>query len=202
MNRIRLRVRGFTLIEMMVTLAIMAVLALIAVPAFRNTIRRGQVTRASNTLLADISYARTEAVNRGLDVSLCPSTDGQSCNTTDTTFDTGWIVYTYTPGNAVANTVYSSTSTSNLLLRYTQQLAGVSIQATPNTDNNNVITFNAQGQQLPKAATKLNFVTCYRDSGTGIGSSTGTAPGVQLTLSTSGSVSSLPVASGGACTAS
>jgi type IV fimbrial biogenesis protein FimT len=201
MNRFRLRVRGFTLIEMMVTIAIMAILAMIAVPAFRDATRRGQVARASNTLLADLSYARTEAVTRGLDVSVCPSSDGVSCLTT-TTYDTGWMIYTYTPGNAVANAKYDSTSANNLLLHYTQSLAGVSIRGTDDSANSDVITFNAQGQQLPKAATKLNFVTCYRDSGADLGTSTSSAPGVQLTLSTSGSASTVPVAAGGSCAAS
>jgi type IV fimbrial biogenesis protein FimT len=201
MNRQRLSIRGFTLIEMMVTLAVMVVLAMIAVPAFHNLTRRGQVARASNTLLADLDYARMEAVNRGLIVSLCPSTDGVTCQTT-TTYDTGWMIYTYVPGKAVANTKYDSTSSNNVLLRYTQALAGVSITGTDNSTNNDVISFNSQGQQPTTSAIKLNFVTCYRDAGTSVGASTAVAPGAQLTLSTSGSASTVPVAAGGSCTAS
>jgi type IV fimbrial biogenesis protein FimT len=199
MKRISSRVKGVTLIELMVTLAIMAILAAIALPSFRDSIRRNEVTTSSNALLADLSYARTEAANRGLIASVCPSTDGQNCSTT-TTYDTGWIVYTYTPGNAVANTIYSPASATNLLLRYTQARQGVSMQSNYAV-NNDVISFDAQGQQLPtKTSAQLKFVTCYRDNGTGTGTSTSSVQGIELDLSISGSTSTQPWAVGAACT--
>lgn len=199
MKRIPSRTKGVTLIELMVTLAIMAILAAIALPAFRDSIRRNEVTAASNALLADLSYARSEAANRGLQVSVCPSVDGVTCGGT-TTYDTGWIVYTYTPGSGLANTAFKSALATNVLLRYTQGRHGVSIQS-DDTVNNDVISFNAQGQQLPiKGAQTLNFVTCYRDNGTGTGTSSSTVQGIELALATSGSISTTPWAAGAACT--
>ena len=199
MKRISSHAKGVTLIELMVTLAIMAILAVFAVPAFRDSIRRNQVASSSNALLADLSYARTEAASRGLIVSVCPSSDGQTCLAT-TTYDTGWMVYAYTPGNAVANTVYNAASATNLLLRYTQARQGVSMQSNY-TANNDVISFDAQGQQLPtKTATALKFVTCYRDNGTGTGTSSSPVQGIELDLTTSGSTNTLPWAVGAACT--
>ncbi|WP_266181149.1 GspH/FimT family pseudopilin [Dyella humicola] len=198
MKRISSHAKGVTLIELMVTLAIMAILAVFAVPAFRDSIRRNQVASSSNALLADLSYARTEAANRGLAVSVCPTTDGQNCLPTKT-YDTGWMVYSYTPGNAVANTIFNPASATNLLLRYTQARQGVSIQSNY-TANSYVISFNGQGQQLPIAtAAILKFATCYRDNGTGTGTSTASVQGVELDLSTSGSTSTQPWAVGAAC---
>jgi type IV fimbrial biogenesis protein FimT len=190
--------RGFSLIEMMVALTVMAVLATIAIPDMRNLIRRNRVTAASNTLLADITYARTEAVSRGIDVSVCPSADGATCSA-GKAYDIGWIVYTYTQGNAVANTAFSSTSASNVLLRYTQQRPEVSIQelAVP---TNNVITFGPQGQQMPKnSAATIQFATCYVDPSTNTALSTNSVLGSQMTLGNAGGMNSLPLAAGAAC---
>ena len=198
MKRISSHVKGVTLIELMVTLAIMAILAVFAVPAFRDSIRRNQVTASSNALLADLGYARAEAANRGLVVSVCPSQDGQNCLPTKT-YDTGWLVYSYTPGSAVANTIFDSASATNLLLRYTQARQGVSMQSNY-TANSYVISFNGQGQQLPTAtAAPVKFVTCYRDNGTGTGTSTGPVQGIELDLTTSGSTSTQPWTVGAAC---
>lgn len=199
MKRISSRAKGVTLIELLVTLAVMAILAVIAMPSLRNTIRSNQVATANNALLADLSYARTEAVNRGLIVSVCPSSDGLSCNGA-TTYDAGWIVYSYTPGSAVANTPYTGAPT-NPLLRYTQTRQGVSIQATDDSANNDVISFNSQGQQLPvKGAVEMDFVSCYRDGATGTGTSSASVQGIELALGIAGGVSTKPWAAGAACT--
>ena len=100
----------------------------------------------------------------------------------------------------MANTVYNGASATNLLLRYTQARQGVSMQSNY-TANNDVISFDAQGQQLPtKTATALKFVTCYRDNGTGTGTSSSPVQGIELDLTTSGSTNTLPWAVGAACT--
>ena len=199
MKRISSRAKGVTLIELLVTLAVMAILAVIAMPSLRNTIRSNQVATANNALLADLSYARTEAVNRGLIVSVCPSQDGLGCSGA-TTYDKGWIVYSYTPGNAVANTPYTGVAT-NPLLRYTQTRQGVSIQATDDSANGDVISFNSQGQQLPvKGAVEMDFVTCYRDGATGTGTSSSSVQGIELALGVAGGVSTKPWAAGATCT--
>ena len=70
---------GFTLLELMVTLAVASILAVIALPSFRDLLRKNQVSSANNALLADLSYARSEAITRGNIVSICPSSDGATC---------------------------------------------------------------------------------------------------------------------------
>jgi type IV fimbrial biogenesis protein FimT len=66
------RTFGFTLVELMVTIAVFAVLVSVAVPSFRFIIENNRVTTAANELTTAFSYARSEAVRRGLPVSVCP----------------------------------------------------------------------------------------------------------------------------------
>jgi len=89
--------RGFTLIELMVTLAVAAILMMVAVPAFDNIIESNTITVARNKLIGALSFARSAAVSRGQAVALCKSADGHSC-ASHGDWSQGWIVYTSQPG--------------------------------------------------------------------------------------------------------
>lgn len=186
------RQRGFSLLELMITLSVAAILLVIAVPNFRDLMHRNQVSSASNELLASMAYARTEAITRGQLVSMCPSTDSTSC-AASSAYETGWMVYTYPAGSASANKAYDSGN--SILLRATTVRTGVSVRA----GSSAVITFGQQGQLKPSTA--LRFITCYRGgTGTGAGESTGKVPGAQLDVQGSGSVTSKSLADAASCT--
>lgn len=85
--------RGFTLMELLVTLAVAAVFVAIAVPSYRATINRNSVATQVNDFLTDLNYARSEAVTRGMIVRMCKSTDGTACATAGG-WQQGWIIYT------------------------------------------------------------------------------------------------------------
>ncbi|SFS04891.1 type IV fimbrial biogenesis protein FimT [Dyella sp. OK004] len=188
---------GFSLVELMIALAVASILAIVAAPGFRDMLRRNKVSGASNALLADIAYARSEAASRGGIVSICPSSDGLSCVTDGTAYEGGWLVYTYSPGNGVANTTYDSTKpTTNILLRSNGARDGVSIQALDKV----ILSFGSQGQTLRSDTAQPKFETCSRPKGqTGTGVSTTVVPGAVLTVNPSGSVSSQSVGVQSSC---
>ena len=81
---------GFTVIELMITVAIIAILSTIAAPSMRDVIKNSRMTSLANDLMSDLSVARGEAVNRGVRTTVCTSSDGAQCTATEWRF--GWIV--------------------------------------------------------------------------------------------------------------
>ena len=87
------RFSGFTLIELLVTVALIAILATLAVPSFRDTIRRNKVATTHNELVGALSLARTEALRSTHGGGVCgASSDGTDCNGT-ADWSTGWLVW-------------------------------------------------------------------------------------------------------------
>jgi type IV fimbrial biogenesis protein FimT len=68
--------RGFTMVELMVGLALAAILAFLAVPAFSHMFARVRVQGVANELSTDIQYARSESVRRRAAVTLAADLDG------------------------------------------------------------------------------------------------------------------------------
>ena len=91
---------GFTLIELMVTIAILAILLGIAAPSLREFILNTRLTGQANDLLTDLMLARSEAVKRDLPVSLCgKKNNGDVACGEDPKWGGGWFVVVDTNGN-------------------------------------------------------------------------------------------------------
>ena len=86
-----LRVRGFTLIELMVVLVIVGVILMVALPGFRNVTLATRLTNYANELVASVYLARGEAIKRNSNIRLCASADGENCATSGG-WAQGWIV--------------------------------------------------------------------------------------------------------------
>ncbi|HLA73161.1 MAG TPA: Tfp pilus assembly protein FimT/FimU [Steroidobacteraceae bacterium] len=86
------RARGFTLIELMVAITVLAVLLGLAVPSFREIINSNRVTAQTNDFVSTLNYARSEALKRSNPVTVCASTNGGTCAGV-TNWSTGWIVF-------------------------------------------------------------------------------------------------------------
>jgi type IV fimbrial biogenesis protein FimT len=66
---------GFTLLELMVVLAIAGILMAVAIPAMGNFVRNGRITAAANDVMAALHFTRSEATKRRQPVTLCTSND-------------------------------------------------------------------------------------------------------------------------------
>ncbi|MGB0467583.1 MAG: GspH/FimT family pseudopilin [Pontibacterium sp.] len=73
-------VRGFTLLELIMTLGIISILLLVALPNLGVWVRESRVQTTANRLQSVLSLARAEAVNRGYRITLCASDTGTRCN--------------------------------------------------------------------------------------------------------------------------
>lgn len=73
-------VAGFTLLELLVTLVVLAILVAVALPAQSRVVARTQVTTAANDLFVGLQYARQEAVRRNGPIQVCGSAGGQDCD--------------------------------------------------------------------------------------------------------------------------
>jgi len=82
---------GFTLIEMLVALAVLAILTGLAAPSFLATVRDNRLVTQTNEFIGALHLARSEAVKRNADVVVCKSSDGASCNDSLGWTD-GWVV--------------------------------------------------------------------------------------------------------------
>lgn len=102
---------GFTLIEVMIALAIVAILITFAAPSMRDMLVNNRLQGVSSDLLADLSLARGTAAAKGQRVTICQSSNGATSNPTCgavSTWQDGWIVFVDVDGDGVFK---SATST-------------------------------------------------------------------------------------------
>ncbi|PPC93790.1 MAG: prepilin-type cleavage/methylation domain-containing protein [Methylotenera sp.] len=82
--------QGFSLIEMMVVVTIMAILASVAFPAFDDALLSTKLRSYANNFIASTHLARSEAIKRNAVVTLCVSTNGTSCGAGG--WEQGWLI--------------------------------------------------------------------------------------------------------------
>src|SRR5579862_2013512 len=116
------RGRGFTLIEVLITISVASILLTIAIPSFRYVTNSNRISGEVNGLLGDLQFARAEAIKEGRTVTVCVSNDGATCAPATTTWQSGWIVFSdpthvgvVDPGETILReqTPFSSTDTFN-----------------------------------------------------------------------------------------
>ena len=90
MFRNPMKIKGLTLIELMITLAIAGVLIATAAPSMREFIQNNRSATQINELQATLNLARSEAIKRNSNITICRSNDGTSCAGN---WQDGWIVF-------------------------------------------------------------------------------------------------------------
>jgi type IV fimbrial biogenesis protein FimT len=133
--------RGFTLIEMLMTMAIAAILLTIGIPSFRYVTNSNRIAGELNGLLGDLQFARAEAIKEGRTVTVCVSNDGANC-ANSTTWQSGWIVFSDPTNVGVVDA-------GETLLRVQTTFSS---SDTFNASNNvSAITFNREGYAIGMA---------------------------------------------------
>jgi type IV fimbrial biogenesis protein FimT len=84
---------GFTLTELLVVTAIVAILLGVGVPSYRYITNSYRMSSEVNGLLGDLQFARGEAIKEGQTVTVCVSRDGANCDLGSVTWQEGWIVF-------------------------------------------------------------------------------------------------------------
>ena len=89
--------QAMTVLELLITLAVISILTAVAVPAWHNSLVYGSRAAALNDLRASLAFARSSAIVRGRTVALCTSRNQSYCDRGD--WSEGWIVYEDRNGN-------------------------------------------------------------------------------------------------------
>ena len=134
------RLQGFNIIELMVTVAIVGVVALIAIPNLNNLVENQRVRAAANDLATAVSLARSEAVRDSTDMRVLARDD--SSGSPD--FNAGWCVVS--PGD---------NCTSGGVIRV-YELAG-NVDVTVANVNNNRMDFDRQGARVSDDSHRFTF---------------------------------------------
>lgn len=98
----RARPRGFTLIELMIAVAIAAILLALAAPNFTQALGKNRLSSAASELTGAVQLARAEAIRNNRRVTLCRSEDGSACSSSSSTWP-GWILFVDSNSDGVRN---------------------------------------------------------------------------------------------------
>lgn len=114
--------RGFSLIELMITISVLGVLLVIVAPSFTDILLGGKLRSYANDLVSSVYLARSEAIKRNSVVNLCASSNGTAC-TGD--WEQGWIVL------SGATVIHRQTALSpGLIMTETGGVTSISFQPT------------------------------------------------------------------------
>ncbi|MFK8053548.1 MAG: GspH/FimT family pseudopilin [Woeseiaceae bacterium] len=149
--RLASRTRGFTLFELMITIAVAAVIAGFAVPSFVNIVRANRIVTDNNELVSALALARSEAIRSGLRTTVCRSADQATC-AANGGWEQGWIVFTDPTG---AGTVDGGEE----ILRVWDPLDG-GTTITPAPAFTSYVSFVGSGETRGSAANRGTFSVC------------------------------------------
>ncbi|MCK5617073.1 GspH/FimT family pseudopilin [Candidatus Pacearchaeota archaeon] len=130
-------IQGFTLIELIVTLAVVSILLLTGIPMLNQMTTNNRLVTQINNIAGSLALARSESIKRGSSITLCGSTDGAACDTAN--WESGWIIFADVNNNA---TLESATDT---MLKIVTKFSGGSTLRLSRSDSTSVIRYKSDG---------------------------------------------------------
>lgn len=160
---------GFTLLEMMFTIALLAVIVGVGVPNLRDFVRNSRMTAAANDIVTDFNLARSEAVKRRVPVTLCKSQDLATCDADDDDPFNRWIVFVDDADPAVveAEDGNGEVDTDEVILRQRELAETLNVLTAADQIRT---TFLPSGFPRPGAENVTRFLLCdERGNDVGVG---------------------------------
>ncbi len=152
--------RGFTLYELIITIAIFAIVMVIAIPDYTSTIQNNNIKSISNNLTISLLYARSEAMKRDVPVSVCATADN-TYSACGSQWKLGWMVFV----NPTSGSSLSNTATAPLIRTEEITDQNATIAVSPSV---NIITYNGSGfpnTSSGNVAFTIKATGCTIDSG-------------------------------------
>jgi type IV fimbrial biogenesis protein FimT len=152
---------GFTIIELMIALAMVAIIVSIGMPSFTQMVANQRLTSLANDLVGDVLFARSEAAGRGARVTICASANGSTClGTTPADWSRGRLVFSDINANGALDT-------GEPIIKVTQISTQTSVNsAIAVVPDSNWIAFGAYGGMTPAGASSI-FRICVASSNIG-----------------------------------
>ena len=123
------RPAGFTLLELVITVAVLAIALGIAIPSFQGITNRNRLSAITNEVVAAMQLTRMEAIRRNQRVVMCPSTNGTTCS----------------GGNWMRMIVREADAAGEVIREFQFTGRGLAIKSSSNVDDNNQIAFTSSG---------------------------------------------------------
>ena len=131
--------RGFTLIEALVTIALLAIVAALAVPSLQSFVVEARISASSSELFSDLAFARSEAIMRRSTVSVCATSNGSSCATGSSSWASGRLIFVDADADGALNV-------GNELLRLSEAAGtGIVVTATNISRSGGSVSFGPGG---------------------------------------------------------
>lgn len=151
-RRLPTQMAGFTLLELMVTLTIAAILLTVGVPGLTTFIANNRMVGQVNSMVGLLNAARVEAIAQRRTVTVCGSADGVTCNAG---WSANWLAFIDRDGDGVIDVSVPAVATDDVVIRSVQVPTTLNVALLPNTKT--TVQFNAQGFSADGAGATFRF---------------------------------------------
>lgn len=178
---------GYTLIELMVALAILSVLVSVGLPQVTIFFKGNRMVANPIEMLSGLNIARSEAIKRNSRVSICKSANASDASpscTTEGGWDQGWFVFVEGAGTSVGEYTAADVTIPSAILRVNTGAEGSNVTITADSPIDNYVSFTSRGApKLENGASQSGVFRICDDRGLANAAGNAVARGVVLNAS-------------------